>query len=403
MSYLSQFAGGGNNPSALRDFYNHQYAFDSTYIKDFTAQDDQLMISLNDSGATYYGNGGPYVGENQSRMIKCTFNGRGDSANNSINGLGGRPFQYGKSGITKYNNTNREWVYVNDSISNYYYRVNNDNYYMNLAATNTNSDNPWQDWSRFIVHPTTNELWLFKKTNDRLYIRTVDVDGTKTLPTINVGSSGLTWENTTYGYFTQSLKISTPEINPTDDTIRVLMTNNSNTVYELVIGQSSADVNVLGGTGFNFTAMNNDSVRYKLAVVGTGASTKYAVCGEGQTNSGIMNVSIDGGDNWTTSNTANTPTGAPYYFSSPCVLGDNIYALVTDRAYEWSGSYPGGRLVLPSVGAVSTTIVTPSWASNLPLTGGTYLRGNGQGTALYAAGGCYTNADVYPHIVKYTG
>lgn len=400
MSNLSQFAGGGNNPSALRDWYSHQYAFDHTYIKDFTAQNDQLMISLNDSGATYYGNGGPYVGERQSRMIKCTFNGRGDSSNASVNGLGGLPLQYGKSGISRYNNTNREWVYVNDSISNYYYRVNGDQYYMNLAATNTNSDNPWQDWSRFIVHPTTNELWMFKKTNDRLYIRVVNVDGTKTIPTVNVGSSGLTWESATYGYITNSGYPTTPEINHTDNTIRCLFFRTNTSVSELVIGSTPSviDINALGTTGFNYSSVQDTSVRYKLAVVGSGASTKYAVCGEGPSNTGIMNVSIDGGSNWTTSNTG----AVTYNFSSPSVLGDNIYALVSDRVYEWSGNYPAGRLVLPSVGAVSTTIITPSWA-NKPLTGGTYLRSNGQGTALYAAGGCYTNADVYPHIVKYTG
>lgn len=395
MSTLSQFSGGGNNPYALRDWYNHQYAFDDTFIQDFTAQNDQLMISFFDAGSAGHGGGGPYVGERQSRMIKSTLNGRGDGNNGSINGLGGLPFEYGKSGISQYNSTSREDIFVNDSISNYYERENNSNHWLTIP-TATNSFSPYQDWSRFIVHPTTNQLWLFKKTNGSLYLRVINTNGTHTIPTVNVGTSGLTFASAVNtGYITQSGFPTTPEINHTDNTIRCLWCSSSE-INELVIGATASTVNIetKGTTGFDFTGVNFLNVRLKLAVVGSGNSTKYAICGEGQTSSGIMNVSNDDGSNW------DSTAVADYYFSSPAVLGDNIYALATDRTYQWSGSYPAGRIVLPSVG-VSTTISTPSWA-NKPLTGGTYLRSNGQGTSLYAAGGCYTTNDVYPHIVKYT-
>lgn len=393
MSFLSSF--GGVNPYQLREGTGDPEAFLNTYITDFTCQSNQFMVSLNDTSVSSGANGGVFAGDRLSNLYRVTLNGRGDSNDSSINGVGGLPLVLGKAGIGQYGGTNFENIYTNDSLANYYWRVSDNDHRLNVGAVNTNTASVTQDWTRFIVFQSgpTQELWLFKKTNTTLFIRTISNNGVMSLPVVswNSGTDRWTAGTNTQGYINNAY-FTMPEIDPTTGNIHVILQYGTTELYKLVISSSNTiQVDQLTATGWTWFSQftNGVNYRYKLAVTGSKYGISSEVNGDGK-----LYRSDDSGSNWTQSDTQ-------YWWSSCGAMNGNIYSLVSDRTIETASAYPGGKLALPVVGA-STSYTVPDWSANKWNPGASMIRDNGLGNSMYVAGGTYTNADVHPNIVRYS-
>ena len=351
MSFLSSF--GGVNPYQLREATGDSEAFLGTYIRDFTCQRNQFMVSAFDNNATSTSNGGVFVGDRLSNLYRATFNGRGDANDPNVNGLGGLPLVLGRAGIGQYASTAFENIYTNDSLANYYWRVNDNDNRLNVSAINTNNYSPNANWIRFIVYESgpVQELWMFKKVTNALFIRTISGNGVMSLPVVswNTGTDRWTGGTNTQGYISNSY-FTMPEIDPTTGNIHVILQWGTTELYKLVISSSNTiQVDQLTATGWNFTTFSQNSYRYKLAVTGT----KYGI-GSEINGDGKLYRSDDSGTNWTISDNQ-------YYWSSCGAMNGEIYSLVTDRSYEANAAYPGGKLALPVVGA-STSYTVPTAA-----------------------------------------
>jgi hypothetical protein len=386
MSFLSTF--GGGNPYQLRDFAGNANAFTNTYLRDFTAYNDNFMLIFPNTSSGDNAQGGLWVGNRLNALQKINIFGQAYSYGNNINGCGGDPMVVGAAGFSDFSATNTEFTYFNtDSLYEYEYKDTNSsntapsfNYYLLMNAINTNSSSNTQDWSRFMYHAGSQTLYMFKKTNTALYIRRVDSSDNYHLytPTMTGTTTGWTDNGNNNSAYFNGYWFTMPTYDPTTGDILCYIQNTGNTLGYLIRGGANDTFNIteVGNTQLNSAT----STRYVMAAKN---ANEWALAPE-ETSDTYNRVyyTTNGGTSFSDTGDGNAAANGAY--NSVAYANGYYYSIHSSRDNFQNRQYSG---------VIRRTTDFSSWENlpTIPVTNPFMLRDNGLGTAAYVGGGNYSS------------
>jgi hypothetical protein len=385
MAFFSQYAGGTdtyrlklkNGPyldEVVPPTSNH-------HIRDFTAQNDHLMISMT--------NGKVYVAERLNELLECRALDAGALFNASYDhAIGGDPFSTDANRITSAisaYNANGTDVIRNAS----YGQFHRTSYFPTSPAVTVGTSNPsssgMSSTIRRFMYSGDDLMYINWNTSvDTLYIYGVDnANGTWGLQTWTyAGSQGLGASGNFN--FSGVSACTYPEIIPATGDIMMFMVINSQS-YKLIYDQSANSwvfEDAIGLTNMNTTRPNALSYGGSIMMIATAYSSNATYF-----------VSTDTGANWSE---IDAQAFGNYYFKECGVVNGKFYTISTTGAVN--SNYPGMLMSTTSPQTVS------SWAwENIPeVPVATYLRNNAQGNACYVSTGYYnaTNLNHSLHSIK---
>ena len=391
MSFASQFGGGSdiNRLKLKAGPYLDEVAppLSNHHIRDFTAQNDHLMISTT--------NGRVFIGKRFNELLECRPHDSSQLFAPSYDfNIGGDPFP---TALNRYTTAISGYSGANtDQIRTGSYGIEEKTIYLNLSSNvsvNGNNNNPASGGygaciKRFMYSGDDLFYINWHQSPDILYIYQVDnsngawslaswtYSGAQTLNAsgnFNFGGcTGCTW----------------PELDPATGDIIMFMQISSNS-YKLTYDHSANSWTFTDSSGLNAMPTNRPN---NLSINGT-----TMMIAASSSSNGTYLVSTNSGANWTS---VDAQTFGNYYFKECGVANGRFYTINTMGA---NNSTYAGMLM-----STTTPQTVSSWqfesVSEVPSP--QYLRNNGLGTACYVSTG-YPNAQNNNHslhsIKKLTG
>lgn len=368
MSTLSQFIGGSDantlklkNGSSLFEIHTTTAA-----IRDFTAQNDHLMISMT--------SGTVYIGKRVNELLQCVPN----DGNSLFSGgrdfiIGGDPFPTElnrfTTGIAAYVDNTRDRARLPYSAPPHksIYRVESSNF------TVTNTSNPLtsirnRHVKRFIYSGDDLFYVIWNSVGSRLTIYDFSTGSPVAATYTYSGSQGLT--GTTFPV-DDVTRCTYPEIDPaTGDIVMYMCIDGAG--YRLTYDHS-ANTWQFSDTTFTFTTLTDDQP-YHLSISGSN------ILMAGEKSATTYFYSTDGGDNWTAND---VQASNNWHVKGSGVANGSFYII---NCAEASGSQYDGHLMR------STDLINWTYIDHSEVPSVNMIRNNGQGTACYIANGGVTNA-----------
>jgi len=377
MSTLSQFSGGSDrNRLKLKGGLPLDVLCppqDGIHIRDFTAQNDHLMITTT--------NGRVFVAKRLDELLECRSVDNGLLYTSSTDHIiGGDPFPTNLNRITTavaaYSGGNvdtiRRGAYGMPEKTLYFPSSGN----IQVAAGNNTSTGSFTNSIKRFIYSGDDLMYIaWNGSNDSLRIYQVNNStGNWDAATHAYSGTNAPFAGTSTFNFNSFTGASTPEIDPPTGDIVMFVTTSNNTDFKITYDHSANTWNVADISGLNNTNMDGNVRPYCLSISGS-----TMVMMEQSYSEGTYLVSTDSGSNWTQIDAA---TYGSYYFKESGVANGRFYTLNTLGAT--SGSYHNGILM-----STTTPQTVSSWqfesVSEVPTP--MYLRNNGLGTACYVSTG----------------
>jgi len=382
MSTLSQFIGGsdGNTLKLKNGSSLFEVHTTSAGIKDFTAQNDHLMICMTDNTV--------YIGRRVNQLLQCVpNNGTALFTASRDHIIGGDPFPTElnrfTTGIACYTSATSDQVRLPYSAPPHksVYRA------ASSALAVTNTANPVSGVrsghvKRFMYSGDDLFYVIWNSTGDRLTIYDFST-GSAVLPSYTYsGSQGLS--GTTFPV-TNVTRCTNPEIDPATGDIVMYMTIN-NAGYRLTYDHS-ANTWQFSDTTFTFTALSQN-IPYHISISGSN------ILMASERSETTYFYSTDGGDNWTAND---VQASNNWHVKGSGVANGSFYII---NCAELANSQYDGHLMR------STDLINWTYIDHSEVPSVNMIRNNGQGTACYISNGGLTNGTTSSDsklIAKITG
>lgn len=365
MSTLSQFIGGSDantlklkNGSTLDEIHGYT----NVNIRDFTAQNDHLMISMTDRTV--------YIGKRFNELLQCVPNDSNQlfTTSNDLH-IGGDPFptQLNRftTGIATYQNPQDDAARVSNSTTPHksvYFPQS-----ANFATTSSNNianNARNQHVKRFIYSGDDLFYISWNHTSNELRIYDFSTGAPVAATYTYSGSQGLSGSQ--FSVISDVNRCTYPEIDPaTGDIVMYMRIGNAG--YRLTYDHS-ANTWQFSDTTFGFSGMSSQNP-YHISINGSNIFMAAEVA------RATYFYSTDGGDNWTSNN---VQTSDNWYFKGSGFANGAFYTINCEGA---SGSEFHGNL-MRSTDLINWTFVDHSGASGVNM-----IRNNGLGTACYISNG----------------
>lgn len=365
MSTLSQFTGGSDrnrlkllNGSYLDDILGYANA----NIRDFTAQNDHLMISTTD--------GRVYIGKRFDQLLQCQANDSSILHTPSYDHhIGGDPFPSNLSryatGVATYTGATTDRARVSHTTTPHksLYLPLTGNFTVS-GSSNTATSNRNSHIKRFIYSGDDLFYISWNSATDQLYIYDFTTGAPVAATYTYSGSQNLT--GTSFAPRTSVSACSYPELDPATGDI-VMFMRISSQGYKLTYDHS-ANTWEFFDTTYDFAAATASEPMH-LAMSGS----NMLLASELARSSYFY--STDGGNNWTVNN---VQVSDNWYFKGAGVANGSFYVINCEGA---NGSTFDGGLMR------SVNLTTWVWVDHEEVPTVNMIRNNGQGTACYISTG----------------
>lgn len=343
----------------------------SHHIRDFTAQNDHLMISMTD--------GRVFVAQRLNELLECRSVNTNILFNTSYDHIiGGDPFPTNLNRVTTaiaaYNNGST------DQIRRGMYGLPEKTLYFPADATLTVTQT-----SNSTLASLTNSVKRFVYSGDDLmYISWNGTDDSLRIYQYN-NTTGV-WDNATHAYSGSSAPFagtttfnlngiggsSTPEIDPATGDIVMFVTTNNNTDFKITYDHSTNTWNIVDINGLDSSFMDASVRPATLSISGTTMLMTAQLSSNGN-----YLVSTDSGLNWTQYDAA---TFGLYYFKESGCTNGKFYTINTLGSS--TSTYPG---VLMST-TTPQTLSSWQYESVSEVPSPMYLRNTGLGECYVSTG-----------------
>lgn len=377
MSTLSQFISGSDvnrlrlkNGSTLDEI--HGYALTSG-IRDFTAQNDHLMISMSDSSV--------YIGKKFNELLQCVSNISSFIVNVSSfdHSIGGDPFptqlnRY-STGIGSYLGNREDGASLSTTgspLKTVHLSVTSNMIVATSSFQNINTNTRQNAIKRFIYSGDDLFYISWLPSIDQLYIYNLSTGAPVVATYTYSGSRGLT--GSSFSPVFDVTRCTYPEIDPATGDIVMYMCI-SNLGYRLTYDHSANTWEFFDITS-NLNTLDA-SEPYHLSISGSN------IFMASERSRSTYFYSTDGGDNW---NGNNVQASNNWYFKGSGVANGSFYTINCEGA---NGSQYDGHLMR------STNLTTWTYVDQTEVPTVNMIRNNGLGTACYISNGSPNNGRIY--------